>query len=254
LGYKFYGYSILLLSIDTGAKIYLARWAVRNGPCPNSTIETASRLARKLCNDMKERRKSFGTVIREVRFVAMHLLRLPLFSLRNCKVAISSWVEMGAVLVDSTVGSYSYVAGEVYLTATRVGNYCSIASGSKIGGMEHAWWWGSTSTRLSDRHNAERETVIEDDVWIGSNVVVRQGLRVGRGAVLGAGSVVLRDVPPYTIVAGVPAKVIRKRFSEDIIQQVLATKFWEHPPDKARDLLEAIKFQANLYPSKLSLS
>jgi acetyltransferase-like isoleucine patch superfamily enzyme len=146
------------------------------------------------------------------------------------------------VLVNSSVGEYTYLAAEVYLHMTRVGNYCSVASGSKIGGMEHSWWWGSTSNRLSDQNVSTKETVIEDDVWIGSNVVIRQGLRIGRGAIIGAGSVVLKDVEAYTIVAGVPAKEIRKRFTEDIIQQVVATKFWEYPPDKAKKLLGTINF------------
>src|SRR6185437_8570451 len=156
-------------------------------------------------------------ILRHAFFATMHVLRQPLYALRRCNVALSSWIAAGAVLVNSSVGPYSYVAGGVYLVGTCVGSYCSIASGSKIGGMEHSWWWGSTSCRLSDPHIASNQTVIEDDVWIGSNAVIRQGLHIGRGAVIGAGSVVLKDVSPYSIVAGVPAKEIRKRFSEDII-------------------------------------
>jgi acetyltransferase-like isoleucine patch superfamily enzyme len=172
----------------------------------------------------------------------MHLLRQPIYRLRNCKVAWSSRVEPGTVLVRTTVGAYTYLGSGVFLNKTRIGNYCSIASGSKIGGMEHLWRSGSTSTWLSRHNIIETETVIEDDVWIGTNVVVRQGVHIGRGAVLGAGSVVLGYVPSYTIVAGVPAKEIRKRFSEDIIQQLAATRFWEYPPDTARKLLETIDF------------
>lgn len=182
-----------------------------------------------------------ATVVR-LYSLTMHLLRQPIYLLRNCNVALSSRVERRAVLVNTTVGAYTYLAAGVYLNMTRMGNYCSVAAGSKIGGVEHPWWWGSTSTRLSNHNIIERETLIEDDVWIGSNVVVRQGLRIGRGAVIGAGSVVLEDVPPYTIVAGVPAKEIRKRFTEDIVQQVATTRFWEYPPDKARKLLETIDF------------
>jgi acetyltransferase-like isoleucine patch superfamily enzyme len=174
----------------------------------------------------------------------LHALRQPIYSLRNCTVSWSSRVERGAVLVNSTVGAYTYVAAGVFLNRTHVGNYCSIASGSKIGGMEHPWRSGSTSTRLSRHRIAETETLIEDDVWIGSNVVVRQGIHIGRGAVLGAGSVVLENVPAYTIVAGVPARAIRKRFSEEIIQQVANTRFWEYHPDKAKQLLDAINFQS----------
>jgi acetyltransferase-like isoleucine patch superfamily enzyme len=172
----------------------------------------------------------------------LHLLRQPIYALRHCNVAWTSRVERGAVLVHTIVGAYTYIAAGVFLNRTQIGNYCSIASGSKIGGMEHPWRSGSTSTRLSRHHIAERETLIEDDVWVGSNVVIRQGLHIERGAVIGAGSVVLENVPPYTIVAGVPAREIRKRFSAEIIQQIAVTKFWEYPPDKARSLLETIEF------------
>ena len=185
---------------------------------------------------------SFRKIIVYGYYVTMHVLRQPIYLLRNCEVSWSSRIERGAILVNSTIGAYTYLAAGIYLNMTKIGNYCSIAAGSKIGGMEHSWWWGSTSTRLSDQNASEKETIIEDDVWIASNVVVRQGLRIGRGAVIGAGSVVLKDVAPYAIIAGVPAKEIRKRFNQEIIQQVLATRFWDYPPEKAKALLEAINY------------
>ena len=184
----------------------------------------------------------FMSTIVQALFTMMHLLRQPIYSLRHCNVAWSSRVERGAVLVHTTVGAYTYIAAGVLINRTRMGNYCSIASGSKIGGMEHPWRSGSTSTRLSRHRIVERETLIEDDVWVGSNVVIRQGLHIGRGAVIGAGSVLLENVPAYTIVAGVPAREIRKRFSEEIIQRIAVTQFWKYPPAKARRLLETIEF------------
>jgi acetyltransferase-like isoleucine patch superfamily enzyme len=158
-------------------------------------------------------------------------------------VAFSSRIERGCVLVASSVGRYTYLASDVYLNYTTIGNYCSIAAGAKIGGMEHSWWWGCTSERLSPYNIDGRRTTIGDDVWIGSHVVVRQGVHIGRGAVIGAGSIVLKDVPPYTMVAGVPARELRKRFTQEVIGQVVATRFWEHPPDKARLLLQDIHFE-----------
>jgi acetyltransferase-like isoleucine patch superfamily enzyme len=186
--------------------------------------------------------RSVDSAMRNMIFFILRLFQQPGFLLRNCQVALTSRIERGSFLVNSSVGPYSYIGGGTYLNAVHVGNYCSIASGVKIGGMEHSWWWGSTSPRLSDHNISDRQTIIEDDVWIGANVVIRQGLRIGRGAVLGAGSVVLSDVDSYVIVAGVPAKVIRRRFSEDVVSQVVATKFWNYPPNKAKMLLNAIKF------------
>lgn len=180
--------------------------------------------------------------LRETYFRLLRVIRQPVYSLRRCRVSFSSHIEAGCLLVDSSIGNYSYLAAGVYLHTTRLGNYCSIAAGTKIGGMEHSWWWGSTSPRIS-RHNLDgRPTVIEDDVWIGTNAVIRQGLHIGRGAVIGAGAIVLNDVAPYTIAAGVPAREIRKRFPEDIIERVQQTRFWEHGPQQARRLLEAIDF------------
>lgn len=185
---------------------------------------------------------SIRSSLRQLYSLALNLLRQPVYALRKCNVAWSSRIEPGAVLVNSTVGAHTYLASGVYLTVTKMGNYCSIASGTKIGGMEHSWWWGSTSPRISEQNISDKETIVEDDVWMGSNVIIRQGLHIGRGTVIGAGSVVLKDVAPYTIVAGVPAKEIRKRFPENIVREVVATKFWEYPPDKARALLNAIDF------------
>ncbi len=172
----------------------------------------------------------------------LRLLRAPLYALRGTRVAWSSRVGPGCVLVASEVGAWTYLGGGVLLTATRVGRYGSIAAGAKIGGMEHAWWWGSTSPRLCAAQLAERATLIGDDVWIGANAVVRQGVCIGRGAVVGAGAVVLQDVPPYTIVAGVPARPIRRRFPDTVVQAVEATRYWEQPPASARAMLKAIDY------------
>ena len=182
------------------------------------------------------------SLLRETYFRLLRVMRQPAYTLRRSRVSFSSQIEAGCILVDSSIGNYSYLAAGVYLHTTRLGNYCSIAAGTKIGGMEHSWWWGSTSPRIS-RHNLDgKPTVIEDDVWIGTNAVIRQGVHIGRGAVIGAGAIVLKDVASYTIAAGVPAREIRKRFPEDIIQRVQETRFWEHRPRQARRLLEAIDF------------
>jgi len=182
------------------------------------------------------------SLLTTIYFLAARLLRQPRYMSRRCRVALNSRIELGCVLVDTVVGPYTYLGASVHLNTTRVGNYCSIAAGAKVGGMEHSWWWGSTSPRISAKNIHGRTTEIEDDVWVGSNAVIRQGVKVGRGAVIGAGAVVLADVAPYSIVAGVPAKLIRQRFADDLVRQVEATRFWEQTPRRARALLDAIDF------------
>jgi acetyltransferase-like isoleucine patch superfamily enzyme len=123
-----------------------------------------------------------------------------------------------------------------------MGNYCSLAPGVQVGGGEHAWWWGSTSQRLVSGYDKLFETVIEDDVWIGTNAVIRQGIKIGRGAVIGACALVLEDMPPYSISFGCPAKVIKMRFQERIINQLENIMFWKYSPDKAQSLLDTIEY------------
>jgi acetyltransferase-like isoleucine patch superfamily enzyme len=120
------------------------------------------------------------------------------------------------------IGSHVYIGKNVHIEANcKIGNYCLIANGVAIVGrhdhdfsavgfpMRFAPWIGSV--RFSNRFIAE-EAVIEDDVWIGYGAIVLTGLTIGRGSVIAAGSVVTRDIPPYSIAAGVPAKVIDQRF------------------------------------------
>lgn len=119
-----------------------------------------------------------------------------------------------------------------------IGRYCSIASGVRFLGANHPIDHFSTSAIFYNKSlgydvkDIQRyDLIIEDDVWIGLNVCITCGCkRIGRGAIIGAGSVVTKDVEPYTIVGGVPAKVIRKRFDDGRIAQLEASKWWEKDP------------------------
>lgn len=125
----------------------------------------------------------------------------------------------------------------------HVGKYCSIAAGVRYFGANHPIESFSTSAIFYNKvlgynvTDVERHTlVIEDDVWIGCNTFITCRCRkIGRGAIIGTGSVVTKDVEPYTIVAGNPARLIRKRFDEERIQKLEASKWWEKNPEQLVD-------------------
>jgi acetyltransferase-like isoleucine patch superfamily enzyme len=131
---------------------------------------------------------------------------------------------------------------------TTIGRYCSIAGGVRIVNHNHPLSFKSTSglffnpaLRLTDRwlvdHNPLR---IGNDVWIGANVVIMPEVsRIGDGAVIGAGSVVNKDIPPYAVVLGNPARVVKYRFPPETIAKLLEEKWWE----KDVDNLDLVEFQ-----------
>lgn len=145
------------------------------------------------------------------------------------------------------MGAYSYMnEGGFLRDGSFVGRYCSIGRRVTIGAGMHAMHGLSTHPALArgsgPKYNREqlaqlavpprrdlRFTVLGNDVWIGDGAVVVPGVTVGTGAVIGANSVVTRDVPPYAIVGGIPARVIRHRHPPQVVKGLLATRWWELP-------------------------
>ena len=148
-----------------------------------------------------------------------------------------------------SVGRYTYGTPQfkVWSEGERIeiGAFCSIADDVLIfGGGEHRLDWVTTyPLRIAfnspgagqDGHpHTKGPTVIGNDVWIGHGAMVVSGVRVGDGACIGAGAVVTRDVPPYSVVAGNPAKVVRRRFDEQSIARLLEIQWWRWPVEKIR--------------------
>ena len=137
-----------------------------------------------------------------------------------------------------------------------IGKFCSIACGAKFlfNSANHTLRslstyifpvlfeeWGLDVARIPEAWDNRGDIVIGNDVWIGYEAVVLAGVTIGDGAVIGTRAVVTRDVPPYTIVGGVPAKPIRTRFPEKTIQQLLELRWWDWPPERVASGIDAIQ-------------
>ncbi|MGZ3774654.1 MAG: CatB-related O-acetyltransferase [Bdellovibrio sp.] len=159
--------------------------------------------------------------------------------MKRVKLGVGNRIEKGVFLSKSHIGSYNYIGHYSIIDKTKIGNYCSIAAHTMIGGSEHPYQWWSMSFRLC-RVEEKPLTVIEDDVWIGTKATIRRGVRVGRGAVIGSHAVVLEDVPPYAIVVGTPAKILKYRLSSEQISKLEQTKYWELNPEDAKARLSSL--------------
>lgn len=157
-------------------------------------------------------------------------------------VSMSSRVDSRCTMTFCKIGDYNFIRSGAQFNHVTTGNYCSFAADVQIGGMEHPLYEYSTSAQIfRDKCVTDKETILGNDVWVGAGSIIRQGVRIGDGAVVGANSFVNRDVPPYAIVVGSPAKIIKYRFDESTIQKIQDTRFWELPPKQARKILIELK-------------
>lgn len=146
---------------------------------------------------------------------------------------------MAGSLIDpfSEVGSYTYVGHNSYLTRAVVGRYTSIGPNVSIGLGEHPADQITTCMMFTEdayRVLTARPCVIGNDVWIGVGSVIRRGVTVGDGAVVGANSFVNADVPPFAIVVGSPARVIKHRFPPAAAARISSSRWWDLEPAEAR--------------------
>ena len=136
---------------------------------------------------------------------------------------------------DVSIGKYSYVNPHSTLENCTVGNYCSISAGVNICPGEHDLYAISTHPLFArDEMPKRAPVVIGHDVLISLNAVILKGVHIGNGAVIGAGAVVTKDIEPYEIVGGVPAKHIGWRFEPETRERIEQSKWWEKEPAEIR--------------------
>ena len=170
----------------------------------------------------------------------LFLLKLPFYKLRSNSFGRGAFVANHVALRKTIIGAYSHIGPYCSFNCVKMGNYCSVATGVHIGGEEHAFFDFSTSDLLSDKNDAETQTTIGNDVWIGAQCYIRMGVSIGDGAVVGANSFVNKDVPPYAIVAGSPAKILKYRFDEEKIKKIQKSEYWNYPPIEAKQIINKL--------------
>lgn len=176
---------------------------------------------------------------------------------RSVRLEEHTLVASNCILMVREIGSFTYIGRKCELYSTNlIGRYCSFGQEILMGAGPHPTDWLSTSSffyrkgmfggarlteefyvaQAADFVGVTKPVVVGNDVWIGSRAIIMAGVEIGHGAVIAAGAIVTKDVEPYAIVAGVPAKIIRKRFDDTVVERLLASEWWRVKPDLLKGL------------------
>lgn len=172
----------------------------------------------------------------------------------RCVIEENVVVERRSMLFNSRIGAYTTLGWNDVVRNAEIGKYCSLAWNCTVGGAEHYLHRLSTSFfPLEKRYGIIDEDIVDaedpyakpveigNDVWIAAGVQVLRGVKIGDGAVLGGGTIVTKDVPPYEIWAGVPAKKIGQRFSDEIISDLMEIRWWDLPVNIIKQNIELFR-------------
>lgn len=175
------------------------------------------------------------------------------------KIAKNVVIFNNCIVINSEIGKHTFLQKNCRVTHARIGSFCSIAAGVVIGLGRHPLEYVSTHPAFysnkqpltrsfckTDSIEVFKTTIIGHDVWIGENALIKDGVNIGIGSVIGAGAVVTKDVLPYSIVAGVPAKIIKYRFDELTRERLIKSNWW-NLPDAVIEKLSCLFFEPDKF-------
>ncbi len=182
---------------------------------------------------------------------AKHIFRWK--AIRKSHIDKTAKIGSGSNVFSTSVGRYSYCGSDCELLSCVIGNFCSISDHVFIGGAQHPMEWVSMSPVFQkvnhsgpsrrfgcNNYSSTKRTVIGHDVWIGHGAIILSGVRIGNGAVVGGGAVVTKDIEPYAIYAGNPARLIRYRFDSCLIEEIERTQWWDFDDHNLKLMAEIV--------------
>ena len=179
-------------------------------------------------------------LLKDIYYYIKFAIRKPFDFTHSNHIDSTNRIARGATVNRCTFGRYNYVAPLTGMYNVVLGSYCSIGPLTIFGGMEHSINWYSMSAHLSKLGSAPK-TKLGNDVWVGANCVIKAGITIGNGAVIGAHSFVNKDVPPYAVVVGSPAKVIKYRLTKELRNKLEEVRYWENSPQRAKKIIDMIE-------------
>ena len=198
-------------------------------------------------------------------------ITIPILTLLNSKyidrrIAIYFFKKYLGINIGKYTYDISQILNSEYRTLESIGSFCSIANGLTLAGYNHPislftthpmataenYGFMGANFTLEDYHPKNKKIIIENDVWIGANVTILPSVRICNGAIIGAGTLVHKSVPPYAIVGGVPAQLIKYRFSETTIDMLQKLKWWSWEDIKIREFCKGLYYDDIRYDDRES--
>lgn len=172
----------------------------------------------------------------------------------HSKISYHVQINRRNIIESVAIGRYSYTGANTILKAAEIGSFCSFSWNISATGNRHDYLRLTahpvaqlTSFGIVDENEPHEKRIIKigNDVWIGANACVMPGVKIGDGAVIGAGAIVTKDIPPFAVAVGNPARVIRYRFSDEQIADLMNIKWWDWSEEKLKKNVKLFKTQVD---------